>query len=76
MSPPGDSPTLLVQARSALLDALEALSEHRDAVIVIGAQASTCTQATLSLPSRKPQKTATLRWTHADLTMTLSSKTR
>jgi hypothetical protein len=39
MSPHGDSPTLLVQARSALLDALEALSEHRDAVIVIGAQA-------------------------------------
>ncbi len=39
MSPHGDSENLLVQARSALLDALEALSEHRDAVIVIGAQA-------------------------------------
>ena len=39
MSPRGDSDNLLVQARSALLDALEALSEHRDAVIVIGAQA-------------------------------------
>ena len=39
MSPRGDSDSLLVQARSALLDALEALSEHRDAVIVVGAQA-------------------------------------
>lgn len=39
MSIPGDSRNLLVQARSALLDALEALTEHDDAVIVIGAQA-------------------------------------
>jgi hypothetical protein len=38
MNPRG-SADLLVQARSALLDALEALAEHRDAVIVIGAQA-------------------------------------
>jgi hypothetical protein len=30
---------LLVRARTVLLDALEALAEHRDAVIVIGAQA-------------------------------------
>lgn len=30
---------LLVQARAALLDALAALREHRDAVVVIGAQA-------------------------------------
>ena len=30
---------LLVQARSALLDALEALREHRDAIVLIGAQA-------------------------------------
>jgi hypothetical protein len=30
---------LLVAARSALLDALEALHDHRDAVVVIGAQA-------------------------------------
>ncbi|WP_182263319.1 nucleotidyl transferase AbiEii/AbiGii toxin family protein [Rhodococcus sp. UFZ-B548] len=35
--PGGDN--LLVQARSALLDALEALDQHRDALIVIGAQA-------------------------------------
>jgi hypothetical protein len=29
----------MVKARSALLDALEALAEHRDAVVVVGAQA-------------------------------------
>lgn len=34
--PGGD---LLAQSRSALLDALEALAEHREAVVVIGAQA-------------------------------------
>lgn len=38
MSPTGDA-DLLVSARSALLDVLEALHAHRDAVIVIGAQA-------------------------------------
>lgn len=38
MNPLG-SVDLLVQARSALLDALEALASHREAVIVIGAQA-------------------------------------
>jgi hypothetical protein len=32
-------PDLLAQARQALLDALEALREHRDSVVVIGAQA-------------------------------------
>jgi len=30
---------LLVEARSALLDALEALQQHRESVIVVGAQA-------------------------------------
>jgi hypothetical protein len=30
---------LIVQSRAALLDALEALHEHRDNVIVVGAQA-------------------------------------
>lgn len=40
MNQPGaDSNDLLVRARSALLDALEALAAQRDAVIVIGAQA-------------------------------------
>ena len=38
MSASGDA-DLLVRARSALLDALEALAEHRESVIVIGAQA-------------------------------------
>jgi hypothetical protein len=38
MSRAGDS-DLLVGARAALLDALDALAQHRDAVVVIGAQA-------------------------------------
>ncbi|WP_433702576.1 hypothetical protein [Prescottella equi] len=38
MNQPGDD-NLIIQARSALLDALHALEEHRDALIVIGAQA-------------------------------------
>jgi hypothetical protein len=38
MKPTGDG-DLLVAARRALLDALEALAAHRDSVIVIGAQA-------------------------------------
>ena len=38
MNHSGDA-NLLVKARSALLDALEALAEHRDAVVVVGAQA-------------------------------------
>jgi hypothetical protein len=40
MSPTGASgPDLLARTRCALLDALEALVEHREAVVVIGAQA-------------------------------------
>lgn len=39
MSSPGDADDLLVSARAALLDALEALGAHRDSVVVIGAQA-------------------------------------
>ena len=35
----GDSDNLLVQARSALLDALNALGAHADSVVIIGAQA-------------------------------------
>jgi Nucleotidyltransferase len=38
MSPAGDA-DLLVAARSALLDALEALAAHRSALVLIGAQA-------------------------------------
>jgi hypothetical protein len=39
MSQPGASENVLVTARAALLDALEALEEQRDAVTVVGAQA-------------------------------------
>jgi hypothetical protein len=39
MNDPGGGSDLLVQSRSALLDALTALDEHRDAIVVIGAQA-------------------------------------
>ena len=39
MSSPGETDDLLVRARSALLDALDALGAHRDSVVVIGAQA-------------------------------------
>lgn len=39
MSNPGDDDGLLVQARTVLLDALAALAEYRELVIVIGAQA-------------------------------------
>jgi Nucleotidyltransferase len=38
MNPPGDAETL-VAARSALLDALEALADQREALVLIGAQA-------------------------------------
>lgn len=38
MSRAGDA-DLLVAARSALLDALEALADQRDALVLIGAQA-------------------------------------
>ncbi len=38
MSPTGE-PNLVVAARSALLDAMQALDAHRDALILIGAQA-------------------------------------
>lgn len=39
MNQPGGSDDLLVRARSVLLDALSALEEHRESVVVIGAQA-------------------------------------
>ncbi|MGH2904605.1 MAG: hypothetical protein ACRDK7_13635 [Solirubrobacteraceae bacterium] len=38
MNPPGDA-ELLITARAALLDALEALAEQREALVLIGAQA-------------------------------------
>ena len=39
MSAPGETDDLFVRSRAALLDAVEALHEHRKSVIVIGAQA-------------------------------------
>jgi len=39
MSNPGEAEDLFIRSRTALLDALEALDEHRGSVIVIGAQA-------------------------------------
>jgi len=39
MSDPGETEDLLVRSRTALLDALEALDDHRDSVVIIGAQA-------------------------------------
>jgi hypothetical protein len=39
MKNPGGAPPELIQARAALLDALEALAEHRSALILVGAQA-------------------------------------
>lgn len=38
-NPGGGDVDLIVRARSALLDAVEALSEHRDSLVLIGAQA-------------------------------------
>lgn len=39
MSKPGGTDPVMVEARTALLDALEALGDHRSAVVGIGAQA-------------------------------------
>lgn len=39
MSKPGEFDPLYILARTTLLDALEALGEHRDAIVLIGAQA-------------------------------------
>ena len=36
---PGEPDRLYVEARRALLDALEALAPHRDSLILVGAQA-------------------------------------
>jgi len=39
MNPPGEQPDQLLAARHALLDALQALQPHLDALVLIGAQA-------------------------------------
>lgn len=49
---------LLIPARGALLDALEALSAQRDAVIVIGAQAIYMHTGAAPSRSQRPPKTA------------------
>lgn len=56
----GESSGLLARARQALLDALVALHDHRDSVIVIGAQAIYLPLALRLLRSLRPQRTATL----------------
>ena len=76
MNPRG-SADLLVQARSALLDALEALAEHRDAVIVIGAQAIYLHTGNAQVALAEATKdTATSPWIRGYFWMSRSSKMR
>ena len=42
---PGDFDELYVRARTALLDATEALAPHLDSIVLVGAQAFTSTPA-------------------------------
>ncbi len=51
---------LLVQARSALLDALTALWDHRDSVVVIGAQAIYLHTGAVGVALAEATKTARL----------------
>lgn len=53
-----DSDPVLVAARRALLDSLEALAEHRESVIVIGAQAVYMHTGALDLPLAEATKDA------------------
>lgn len=55
---PGESDPILVDARRALLDALDALEGHRDNVIVIGAQAVYMHTGALDLPLAETTKDA------------------
>jgi hypothetical protein len=55
MSPTGDA-DLLVRARSVLLDALEALAEHRESLVVIGAQAIYVHTGAIDLPLAEATK--------------------
>lgn len=64
MNVPGGS-DLLVQARSALLDALDALREHRDAIVLIGAQAIYLHTGRADIALARRPRTATWRWTRA-----------
>ena len=59
MNPPGDV-DLPVQIRTALLDALEALSDHRESVVVIGAQAIYLRSGAVSLALAESTKDSDL----------------
>jgi hypothetical protein len=59
MSPTGDA-DLLVRARSVLLDALEALAEHRASLVVIGAQAIYLHTGAVDLPLAEATKDSDL----------------
>jgi hypothetical protein len=49
---------LYVMARRVLLDALDTLGHHRDAIVLVGAQASTSASATPIWPSPRTRPTA------------------
>ena len=53
----GVADDLLVRARSTLLDALIALREHRDSIVVIGAQAVYLHTGRHRSPLPKPRRT-------------------
>jgi hypothetical protein len=55
MSPSGEA-DLLVSARSVLLDALEALADHRESLVVIGAQAIYLHTGAIDLPLAEATK--------------------
>ena len=76
MNSPGDvDPTdLLVQTRAALLDAIDALGAHRDAVIVIGAQAVYLRTGGSTSRSPRPRRTLTWHSIHEASPTTRSSR--
>jgi hypothetical protein len=60
---------ILVQARSAVLDALDALEDHRESVVVIGAQAIYLHTGSAQVAWLRQQRTATSPWTCAPSVM-------
>lgn len=75
MKPTGNT-ELLIAARRALLDALDALAAHRQSVIVIGAQAIYLHTGAAQSASPRPRKTATSRSTPDRCPTCRCSKTR
>ena len=67
---------LLVRSRSVMLDALEALALHRDAVIVIGAQAVYLRTGARRLLLLRQPRTATSPWIREDWATTRGSRRR